>query len=163
MISGGEPTIDPGLPAFITAVKEFGLQVKLDSNGLAPGVIAALLQRQLLDYVAIDVKTSLARYGELHSGPVNVTALRETVRLLKEAEVETEFRTTCIPGLVDEAEIEDIGYLLSGAGLWVLQQYVPEHAMAEEWRQFTAYPPERLQALAEQAGAYVAKVQIRGL
>ena len=163
VISGGEPTIDTGLPAFLSLLKEKGLQVKLDSNGLAPDVIADLLERQLVDYFAIDIKTSLKRYTELHTRPVKTEALCETVALLKQASVEVEFRTTCIPRLVAEAEIDEMGKLLQGAPLWVLQQFVPLHAMAEEWQQFDVYQPQRLYELAKQAGKYVSQVQVRGI
>lgn len=163
VISGGEPTIDAGLPAFVSLLKERNLQVKLDSNGLAPEVIGSLLEQQLVDYYAIDIKTSLSRYNELHTMPVVTEALRKTVTILKQAPVEVEFRTTCIPHLVAEAEIAEIGELLQGAPLWVLQQYIPLHAMIEEWQQLDIYQPAQLYALAEQAGKYVDQVQVRGI
>ena len=163
VISGGEPTIDAGLPAFLSLLKERDLQVKLDSNGLAPDVISSLLKQQLVDYYAIDIKTSLSRYNELHTMPVATEALRQTVTILKQAPVEVEFRTTCIPHLVAEAEVAEMGELLQGAPLWVLQQYVPMHAMIEEWQQYDAYEPEQLYALAEQAEKYVDQIQVRGI
>lgn len=163
VISGGEPTIDSGLPAFLSLLKERNLQVKLDSNGLAPDVIDQLLDKQLVDYFAIDMKTSLSRYNELHTVPVNTEALRQTVELLKQAEIESEFRTTCIPYLVGEKEIAEIGELLRDAPLWVLQQYVPEHAMIEEWQQYDTYQPEQIMTLSAQAEAYVDQVQVRGI
>ena len=163
VISGGEPTIDTGLPAFLSLLKERDLQVKLDSNGLAPKVIADLLEQQLVDYFAIDMKTSLNRYHELHTMPVATEALSETVEILKQATVEVEFRTTCIPHLVAETEIDAIGELLQGAPLWVLQQYVPLHAMVEEWQELDVYRPEQLYALADRARGYVDQVQVRGI
>ena len=163
VISGGEPTIDAGLPAFLSLLKERGLQVKLDSNGLAPDVISSLLEQQLVDYYAIDIKTSLSRYNELHTMPVATEALCQTVTILKQAPVEVEFRTTCIPHLVAEAEVAEMGELLQGAPLWVLQQYVPMHAMIEEWQQLDVYEPEQLYALAGKAEKYVDQVQVRGI
>jgi len=163
VISGGEPTIDTGLPAFLSLLKERDLQVKLDSNGLAPKVIADLLEQHLVDYFAIDMKTSLNRYHELHTMPVATEALSETVDILKQATVEVEFRTTCIPHLVAETEIDAIGELLQGTQLWVLQQYVPLHAMVEEWQELDVYRPEQLYALADRARGYVDQVQVRGI
>ncbi len=163
VVSGGEPTIDIGLPAFLALLKERGLQVKLDSNGLAPAVISSLLEQQLVDYFAIDIKTSLGRYNELHTQPVRTEALAETVDILKQADVEVEFRTTCIPHLVTAVEIAEMGELLQGAPLWVLQQFVPLHAMVEEWQSFEMYRPEQLYALAEQARPFVDRVEVRGL
>ena len=163
VVSGGEPTIDSGLPAFLTQMKELGLQVKLDTNGLRPDVVADLLDQQLLDYVAVDIKTSLERYSELHTMPVDIDALRKTVGLLRKSEIETEFRTTCIPHLVGDVEIKRMGELLRGVSCWVLQQYVPDHAMTEEWQHFDVYPAGQIEAYAEQAKGYVDQVQVRGI
>ncbi|MFK5926321.1 MAG: anaerobic ribonucleoside-triphosphate reductase activating protein [Desulfuromusa sp.] len=163
VVSGGEPTIDSGLPAFLSLLKERDLQVKLDSNGLAPEVIAELLDQQLVDYFAIDIKTSLGRYNELHTLPVATEKLRKTVEILKQAPVEVEFRTTCIPHLVAAAEVDEMGELLQGTPLWVLQQFVPLHALVEEWQQFDIYQPQQLYKLAAQAAKYVDQVQVRGI
>jgi pyruvate formate lyase activating enzyme len=165
VVSGGEPTIDAGLPAFIAQLKERDLQVKLDSNGLRPQVIEALLEEGLVDYYAVDIKTSLKRYQELHSHPVQYSALERTVELLKQAadEVEVEFRTTCIPDLVETAEIQSMAELLEGAPLWVLQQFVPHHAMNAGWRERESHSPVKLEEFARTAEKYVGKVQLRGV
>jgi len=163
VVTGGEPTLDPGLPAFLQQVKELGLQVKLDSNGLLPEVIEALLEQRLLDYLAIDLKTSPKRYSELHHQAVPVDALKRTVDLTRSAAVEVEFRTTCVPQLVTEREIGEIGELLQGVPLWVLQQFVPQHAMIPKWREVPAHCPERINAFARLAEPYVEKVQLRGV
>lgn len=163
VISGGEPTIEAGLPAFLSALKRLGLQVKLDTNGLLPAVIAALLEDHLLDYICVDLKTSPRRYSELHSVTVDPTGLIETVDLLRNADIEVEYRTTCIPTLVTQQEIDEIGVLLRGAPLWVLQQYVAEHAMFEQWQQLEAYPAAQLQQFATIAQGYVDQVQVRGI
>lgn len=164
VVSGGEPTIDAGLPAFLCRLKELGLQVKLDTNGLLPEVVGGLLEEGLVDYVAVDIKTRPERYGELHSaGEVGTGALRQTVELLRTAEVETEYRTTCMPRLVGAPEIDAIGDLLNGAPLWVLQQYAREHAMCADWHSEDVYTPEQLRGLAGRAADYVTEVQVRGL
>ncbi len=165
VVSGGEPTIEAGLPAFLSLLKQRGLQVKLDTNGLLPEVLAAVIEQGLVDYVAVDIKTSLPRYGELHTQAVKTERLRKTVDLLLQAKagIEVEFRTTCIPHLVGEAEVDAIGELLSGAPLWVLQQYVPAHAMVEEWQEYATYEPDQLRALSVKAAAYVERVQVRGI
>ncbi len=163
VISGGEPTLDAGLPAFLRRLNQEGFQVKLDSNGLLPQVLERLLAEELIDYLAIDIKTSLPRYQELHSQPVQAEKLRRTIELAKQASCEVEFRTTCVPELVGEQEIQAIGELLRGAPLWVLQQYVPGHALEPDWQQREAYPAARLQEFAALAKPFVKKVQLRGI
>jgi len=163
VVSGGEPTLQPELAPFLLQVKALGLLVKLDTNALAPDVVADLLERRLIDYLAIDLKTSFQRYPDLHPAPVNVAALEQTVRLALKAEVELEFRTTCVPGWVDQAVICDLGEKISGAPLWAIQQYHPEHALDEAARQQEPFTPSEVESLAETARGYVDKVIVRGL
>ena len=162
VISGGEPTLAPELPALLREIKALGLQVKLDSNGLAPGVLEAVLAAGLVDYVALDLKTAPERYGELHSGPVAVSHLLASVRLLLGGAVDYELRTTCVPGLVAETEIRALGENVRGARRWRLQQYVPGHALAEAARLVEPYTEERLRGLAALAREYVPDVELRG-
>ncbi len=163
VVSGGEPTLDPQLADWLTAVKGLGLAVKLDTNGLCPDVLADLLERRLVDSLAIDLKTSPLRYPELHQGPVASAALTASVRLALDGPVEVEFRTTCVPGLVDPQAIRDLGELVRGAPLWVLQQYHPAPALEPAWRELSPYTPREIGALAELAGNYVGTVKVRGL
>ena len=163
VVSGGEPTMDSGLPGFLKEVKALGLDVKLDTNGLAPQVTAGLIEQALVDYLAIDLKTTPERYRELHPGTVFPEHLLETVRACAGAPVELEYRTTCVPGWVDEDVIARLGELIDGAPLWALQQYLPEHAMDETARGLGCYPPERIQGFADLAGRFVQRVVVRGI
>lgn len=163
VVSGGEPTVDGGLVPFLRQVKSLGLLVKLDSNGLAPGVLEGLLWEKLVDYLAIDLKTSPERYGELHNAPVDVPALRRSLELVLKDGVEYEFRTTCVPGLVEEADIHRIGQAIAGARTWVLQQFVPRHALAESLQTLEPHPADEIRRLAALAETYAEDVQIRGL
>ncbi len=163
VISGGEPTLDPLLPLLLRQIKAMGLQVKLDTNGLNAEVLTELVWEGLVDLVAFDLKTAPERYNELHTGPVDTTGLMANLALLMEGRVECEFRTTCVPGLVNEDEIHTLGALIQGAPRWTLQQYVPQNALAEASREQQPYSREDLEALALVAGTYVDEVGIRGL
>jgi pyruvate formate lyase activating enzyme len=163
VISGGEPTLDPNLPVLLKQIKALGLEAKLDTNGLAPAVLKRLMADGLLDYVALDVKTAPGRYGELHTRPVSPDALAASARLLIEGEVEYELRTTCVPGLVEEADILAIGETVRGARRWVLQQFVPGHSLAEELRGLAPHSAGVIRGFAEVAGGYVDGVDLRGL
>lgn len=163
VVSGGEPTLGHDLAPFLEEVKSLGLAVKLDSNGLAPQVLAGLLSKQLVDYLAIDLKTTPQRYPELHTGPVSYDRLIDTIRLCADATIEVEYRTTCVPGWVDEAVVTELGELINGAPFWAMQQYHPEHALCEEAREVEAYSPEKIQAFADLASRYVQRVIVRGV
>ena len=163
VISGGEPTLDPLLPDWLTAVKALGLAVKLDTNGLRPDVLARLLERNLVDSLAIDLKTSPGRYAELHHGPVDPEALAASVRLALAAPVAVEFRTTCVPGIVDAPEIDALGTLIHGAAKWALQQYHPGPALDPAWREIVPYPARKINELAGIARDHVKEVVVRGV
>jgi len=163
VISGGEPTINSGLLSFLEGVKSLGLEVKLDTNGLAPQLIAELIAKQLVDYLAIDLKTVPERYPELHTSAVSADKLVETLRLCADAPVELEYRTTCVPGWVDENVIVKLGELIDGAPLWALQQYHPEHALCVESKEVLPYSTEQVQSFAEIASRYAQRVIVRGV
>ena len=163
VVSGGEPTLHSDLLPFLEEVKALGLLVKLDTNGLAPQYIAELLDKELLDYLAIDLKTSPDRYPELHTGAVSPEKLIETLRLCATASVELEYRTTCVPGWVDDGVILELGEMIKGAPLWALQQYHPEHALCEQAREQAPYADEKVRSFAEIAENYAQRVIVRGL
>jgi len=163
VVTGGEPTLDPTLGEWLAAVKALGLAVKLDTNGLRPDVLSALLAQGLLDSLAIDLKTAPGRYGELHSRAVAVDRLAASVRLALAAPVTVEFRTTCVPGLIDEAALHELGQLVHGAPLWVLQQYHPAVALAPAWRELPPHSPATIARYAEIAGLFVQRVVVKGV
>ena len=102
-ISGGEPTLQPDLEDFIRVVKGMGLKVKLDTNGTRPEVLKNLIDKKLLDYVAMDIKNSFNNYS-LISGVKNpqVDKIKESLRILETSGVPYELRTT----LVNELKIK---------------------------------------------------------
>jgi len=163
VVTGGEPTRNAELLDFLGRVKELGLLVKLDTNGLAPKVIAQALGESLVDYLALDLKTSPERYGELHTRPVALGNLEQTIALLLESEIDYEIRTTCVPGFVGEREIHQLGRRLRGARRWVLQQYAPGYALAPRFRELEPFSAGDLEGFAGLARGYVEEVTIRGL
>ncbi|MDY0189858.1 MAG: anaerobic ribonucleoside-triphosphate reductase activating protein [Desulfuromonas sp.] len=163
VVSGGEPTLNSDLPELLRQIKSLQLQVKLDTNGLRPQVLAALLEQELLDFVGLDVKTAPNRYGQLHNVAVDAEAILQSVEILKNAAVEVEFRTTCVPHIVTLDDIHAIGEILRGAPQWVLQQFVAAPAMDEELRQCEPYSTQQLQEFATVGQQYVAQVILRGL
>ena len=121
VITGGEPTLHKELPKFLKKLKEKGFAVKLDTNGFFPQVLEECLP--YVDYVAVDVKTALEKYGRL--GARSTADFLQTLAMLKMGKVEYEFRTTVVPGFVDIEDIARIGELVKGAKILAIQQFVP--------------------------------------
>lgn len=125
VITGGEPTLQPIEP-FIRTVKEMGYSIKLDTNGLKPDVIEDLLNKNLVDYIAMDIKNDLPRYAKTAGlSSVDTESILSSVRIIMSCGVPYEFRTTIAPPLVDAMSAVGIGNMIRGAKLHVLQPFVP--------------------------------------
>ncbi|SCZ80797.1 anaerobic ribonucleoside-triphosphate reductase activating protein [Acidaminobacter hydrogenoformans] len=130
VISGGEPTLQPGLEAAVKEIRRLGYKVKLDTNGTRPDVLERLLSRGLLDYVAMDVKSSPERHKHVTGGSArDRSAVEQSIALLMASPVAHEFRTTVAFPLHDYEEVKKIGESLLGAKRWVLQAYKPAPAV----------------------------------
>lgn len=132
VITGGEPCINTDIADFCRTLKEEGFAVKLDTNGSKPEVLRALIREELVDYVAMDVKTDPARYAELTRSAVAPDTIIDSVQTLKNAGIDYEFRTTCAPPFVDSDAMVRIMNLIAGAPLYVLQQYRPERRVLDQ-------------------------------
>ena len=122
--TGGEPTLMPDLPAFLSKIKDMGYAVKLDTNGARPAVLKAVVEAGLVDYVAMDIKNSLARYGETVGIPELDTApIEESMDYLMAGHVPFEFRTTLVRGLHTAEDILAMGERLRGDERFFLQTF----------------------------------------
>ena len=125
-ITGGEPLMHgEALEDFIRRVKELGFAVKLDTNGSYPERLEDLLEKGLVDKVAMDIKNSTERYGET-AGIENfdISPILRSIEILKNSRVDYEFRTTVVDELHSTQDIENIGKLISGAKAYYLQSFV---------------------------------------
>ncbi|HHY94174.1 MAG TPA: anaerobic ribonucleoside-triphosphate reductase activating protein [Firmicutes bacterium] len=161
-VSGGEPTLEPGLPGFLTRVKALGFQAKLDTNGTRPDVLRQLLECGLLDYVAMDVKAPPDKYRTVTRSQVDPYTVEESMRLLQHSEIDHEFRTTVVPGLVSAKDVEAIARWLQGAHRYVLQPYwPPRKTLDESWEKPPPCPHSHLERLARCIAQLVARVEVR--
>lgn len=157
VITGGEPCLHSELPRFLLKLKEKGFNVKLDTNGFFPDVLEKCLP--YVDYVALDVKTSPAKYKQL--GAKDTTGLMRSIEILKAGKVPYEFRTTLVPDLFLPEDVEVVGELVKGALTYALQQFVPEDTLDKKYREVKPYPPETIRELAETLKKYVENVVLR--
>ncbi len=123
-ISGGEPTLAPDLPDFIKEIKKLGLKVKLDTNGYHPEVIQRLLDDNLIDYIAMDIKASPAKYDLLTGiNNINLHTIDESIQIIMNSSIEYEFRTTVVSPLLDSEDFMMIGDWIRGAKHYYLQPF----------------------------------------
>jgi pyruvate formate lyase activating enzyme len=157
VITGGEPTIHKEISKFLKKLKERGFAVKLDTNGFCPQVLEECLPH--VDYVALDVKTSLEKYGLL--GVKDTANLLRTIEILKNGKVEYEFRATVVPGFVDEEDIPKIGEVVKGGKRFAFQQFIPGDTLDKTFNSLKPYSPEVIVGFAETMKKYVANVILR--
>jgi pyruvate formate lyase activating enzyme len=163
VITGGEPTIWHGLPELAREIKGLGFGVKLDTNGTNPAMVEALMAEGLVDYVAMDIKSALdERYDRAAGVPVDIDAVKRSVDLLMSRGDSYEFRTTLVPGIVGEDEIESIARSIEGARMYVLQRFVPDNSLDRQLRQTLPYQDTFIAQLVERAGNYVGECFYRG-
>lgn len=165
VVSGGEPTLQRGLFAFLERIRPLGLEIKLDTNGTRPGTLARLLDRELVDFVAMDLKAPRARYDEICGVKVDMGAIEESIGILLESGVDHEFRTTFSP-LLSGADVLHMARQVRGASRLVLQQYRrpgggPGHAGAVQ--EYSPHSPDELRQVARQVSAAVVPCFTRGL
>ena len=162
-ISGGEPTIQPDLAAFIWEVKYMGYKVKLDTNGSRPKVLQGLLDEGLLDYVAMDIKSSPAKYGEATGGVMDFAAAIQSVALLRARHISFELRTTAVPGLVNLEDLESIAQRLGPVPRFALQQFRPKETLDPAFSAVVPYPAVWFEKARFMLQAWVQDVVIRGI
>jgi pyruvate formate lyase activating enzyme len=161
-ISGGEPTLDPELPVFIKRLKNLGFAVKLDTNGTQPDMLRELLAGNLIDYVAMDIKGPADKYNLIVNVPVDIKMIQDSIGLVRKMAPAYEFRTTVVPGLLEESDIMAIGCELAGVQKYVLQQFKPSIRLLDrQLEKRKPYPDEFLYQVAAKLEAYVATVEVR--
>ena len=176
-ISGGEPTIYKDLPEFLARIKELGYLVKLDTNGTNPDMLRRLYKENLIDYVAMDIKTAPSDYARVAgfsevensiftaSGQNLLEYVKESVRFLMHetnpSSFTYEFRTTVVRELHRAEAFEEIGSWIRGASRYFLQSYKDsDHVLCPG---FHAYSKAELEAFADLLRPMIPSVSLRGV
>jgi len=149
-LTGGEPLINDiaEIINFLSTVKEQGFLVKLDTNGSYPEKLSLLMKENLVDFVAMDIKNSLSKYGETVGIDVRTEDIRKSVGILMNGNVDFEFRTTVVKNLHDEESMKEIGKWLEGTEKYYLQMFVPsENTIKQGYEPYTANELENLRRL----------------
>lgn len=174
VITGGEPTIHDELRGLILKIRKLGFKVKLDTNGSNPRAVEDFIADGLIDYVALDLKTSFTnRYLE-YTGTQKVEDLtkiiRETTKLLLESQVAFEFRTTLVPSLHDGGVIrelaENVADLICSTTpktlpKWYLQNFRPGKLLNPSFDTVLPFTFEELSDFQKIASKYVPSAQLR--
>lgn len=163
-ISGGEPLMQEGLEEYIKDIKDLGYLVKLDTNGYYPERLKALLDTGMIDMVAMDVKNSKEKYARtvgINEENFDISKIEESIKILLESPVETEFRTTVIKEFHEKEDLIEIAKWIQGCDHYYLQQYVEsENVIHPGW---TPYNKEEMEKLRQVVSMYLDQVELRGV
>lgn len=161
-ITGGEPLLRADIKTLIAPIKALGYPVKLDTNGTHPALLASLIEEGLVDYVAMDIKNDVQRYGETAGVPaMDLAPIEESVALLLSGVVDYEFRTTVVKELHDEESFRAIGKWLKGAKAYFLQSFVDRDTVLMGG--LNACSKEELEGFADILRPEIPSVALRGV
>ena len=160
-VTGGEPLLQPDLVGFLLAVKEMGYAVKLDTNGMLPGRLAEVLATKLVDYVAMDIKSSPDGYPAATGTDADVSAVSDSLSILRGSGIPFELRTTAVRGIHTEADFAAIGQWIGDVPAYFIQRFVDSGQLLGSG--FDAFSPEEMERLLTTVRKHVPSAQLRGM
>ena len=160
-VPGGEPLLQPDLEGFLRKVKEMGYAVKLDTNGMLPQRLGVLLATKLVDYVAMDIKSSPDGYAAATGTDADVSAVTDSLSILRQSGIPFELRTTAVRGIHTEADFAAIGEWLGEVPAYFIQRFVDSGQLLGSG--FDAFSPEEMERLLTPVRKHIPTAQLRGV
>lgn len=163
-ITGGEPMLQAGLLDFLKQVKELGYKVKVDTNGLFPDRLKKVVESGYVDYIAMDIKNSLDKYGQTTGIAENdnlTRQIRKSINYLLSDVIDYEFRTTVVREFHTKEDLVEAARMIKGAKNYYLQQFVDSGRCIEAG--FTAYSKEEMLDIQKEIQKIIPNVQLRGV
>lgn len=162
-VTGGEPLMQRDIDVFLAKIREMGFKIKLDTNGTFPDRLMDIVERGLVDRVAMDIKNSPAEYGNtVGVRGIDLAPIEKSIEYLLANHVEYEFRTTVVKGLHTAESIADAAKWIAGANEYYLQQFKDSGDVLAP-SGLAAFDAAEMRALADAAAKYVPQVQLRGV
>ncbi|MEO0077208.1 MAG: anaerobic ribonucleoside-triphosphate reductase activating protein [candidate division WOR-3 bacterium] len=163
VISGGEPMMHPEIFELLANIKQLGLATKIDTNGFYPYPLKSAIEHHLVDYVAMDIKTTLDKKYDIACGrKIFLEVIERTIKLLKESGVDYEFRTTLVPTIVCPDDLIVISEKLAPVKRYALQQFVPANARLMRFRKLKPYTKKDIELVLPTLKKYCDEVILRG-
>ncbi len=145
VISGGEPTVHDDLPELCRRIKDLGYDVKLDTNGTCPDMVRQMIEQNIIDFVAMDVKGPLDKYIEIAARPIDLDAIVENIRLMIDSGIGHEFRTTVVREQLTVDDFEKVGQLVKGAKRFALQHFRTGTTVSPQFENYHTFSEDEFQ------------------
>ncbi len=166
VICGGEPTIHKDLPEFIKKIKKLGYPVKLDTNGSNPEMLEELIDKKLIDYVAMDIKAPKKKYGKIvglldcwNNGMLR--KIEKSIEILKVGKVDYEFRSTIVPSTHTKEDIIEIARWIKGAKKYFLQNFRAEKTINPKFEKIKPYSKNFLLEIQKEISKFFENCTVR--
>ena len=162
VVTGGEPTVHKDLEDLLKELKDLGFDVKLDTNGSHPLILEYLIEQELVDYIAMDIKAPLdpQKYSELAGVKVDIRKIGQSIGVIMSFGIDYEFRTT-VPPTLTKQDVFNIAREIEGAKKYVLQRFIPDNALSPEYRKLKPYTEAQLKEMAEICRLVLKNVKVR--
>jgi pyruvate formate lyase activating enzyme len=160
-ITGGEPTLHRYLPHFAERLKSIGSLVKIETNGSRPRMIRILLERNLLDYITMDIIAPIEEYREVTRYKIKPDTIHESIHLIRRSNLDHEFRVKIVPGIIDEESLESISQTLAGSKRLVLNPFESVETLCPEYRGIEPPSDKMMKKLCDVAFPYFGECIIR--
>ena len=161
-VTGGEPLLHPETPELLRKIKDLGFAVKLDTNGSFPEVLEKVIGSGCVDYVAVDIKSSPARYDRVCGREGMFEKVSRTIALLLAGKVDYEFRTTVVSGLHEVEDFPELGKAIAGAKSYFLQNFKETDDLLEPWSTFASVDRATLDKMLAAVRPFVPAAALRG-
>jgi len=162
VITGGEPLFQRDLIEFIERVKEMGYLIKLDTNGSYPEILKQLLAKNLIDYIAMDIKAPLEKYPAVVQTDICTEKIMKSITIILNSNIDYEFRTTIVKGLLTEDDLICIAKLIRGAKRYVLQKFVMSKILDKSFaNNAKCFSEDELNIIKEKVKKYISECIMR--
>jgi len=158
VITGGEPTLQKDLISFIKKIKNLGILVKLDSNGVLDNIIEEIINLNIVDYWAMDVKYPSEYYKEYE---IDIKAIKHSIEIIMNSGKDYEFRTTYVKGIHSIEDAKDIGELIKGAQNYYIQNFRKGKTIDPKLNSSNSFTQKELEKIKKIISKYVKNVVIR--
>lgn len=162
VITGGEPSVHGELLIeFMKKVKDLGFLIKLDSNGVDPAFLQKVIKDKLVDYIAMDIKAPVIKYMQSVGRSVDIDAIRKSIEIIKNSELDYEFRTTVVRSMLSLKDFEQIGTEIVGAKKYFLQKFIPTKVLNPQFIKKSTYTDSEFLHIKNILEKYVGFCEIR--
>jgi pyruvate formate lyase activating enzyme len=159
-ITGGEPLIQTDLLNFVSKVKALNIAIKIDTNGSSPSILEEVISSGMIDYIAMDIKSTPEKYQEI-SGIDVFSQIQRSISLIMSSRLPYEFRTTVFPRFHDLSDFEEIGKMIKGSDNYFVQNFRPQTTLDPGLAQERSFTGRELMEIKKIMDKYVKNCQIR--